>query len=306
MLQNHEGGYGPDPRYRGVPDAHIYPDPRRGRANDNGLGAAPSYQVNNDPPFREIPPYRERPQQDPRQNPVNRRSYGTASQGSYDRRAGGPGAYRQPPRGPRRPASMPLVLQQLLNDLREIVKCYLFGNPLGGFRVALIPLSLALFLVLNVLFFGFAYATALVRLSGTRLNDLSGALGSLVDSLGGSLEPSWGKLFLDGMLKELIILAIILGIAFLFTYLNRQARVSPLRLLQNLAVATFPHTLFCLLMLLFCLILPMTVASMLEASSYMLAFLYIEGVYSQTQAKRVAVVWPTFLSFLILSFISFK
>ena len=303
MLQNQEDGYGPDPRYRGAPDAHIYSDSRRDLGNNNRPGPEQAYRGDQDLPFREIPPYRERPHQDPRQNPAYAEPYSEQPQAAYGRRAGARTGQRKAPRGPRRPTQMPLVLQQFLNDLRETVKCYLSGNPLGAFRLALIPLSLALFLVLNLLFFGFAYATAMARIPSALFGELAGALGSLADSFGTSFGPSWGKLFLDGMLKELIVLAIIFAIGFLFSYLNRQVRVSPLRLLQNLAVATFPHTLLCLFILLFSLILPGAAISMLTASGYILAYLYMEGFFSQTQAKRGVVVWPTILSFIILSFI---
>ena len=303
MLQNQEDGYGPDPRYRGAPDAHIYSDSKRDPGNNYRPGPEQAYRGDQDLPFREIPPYRERPQQDPRQNPAYAEPYSEQPQEAYGRRPGARTGQRRMPRGPRRPAQMPLVLQQFLNDLRETIKCYLSGNPLAGFRLALIPLSLALYLVLNLLFFGFAYATAVAHIPKALLGELAGALGSLADSFGSSFGPSWGKLFLDGMLKELIVLAIIFAIGFLFSYLNRQARISPLRLLQNLAVATFPHTLFCLFLLLFSLILPGAALSMLTAAGYILAFLSFEGFFSQTQAKRGAVVWPTILSFIILSFI---
>lgn len=230
-----------------------------------------------------------------------RQGYGQPQGGQYRQNPGqrGPRGQRGfAPKPGRKPGGMPLILQQTINDFRELFRAYFSMQPVNAYRFDLSPLTWSLLLALNVLFFGFARATAFSRWYGSLMGSLSNFLG---DNAG--VGKIWGSAFGLSLLGQIVFLVVILGLMFLTSFLAGCEKRPPLQFVKTLATSSMLHTLLSFLLIFISIPFPMLGLNLLVMSSYFFIFVLALGFTKLHPSRNKAEFWFFALMFLLVAFL---
>lgn len=311
---NHRDPHMNDPYYaprEGDPDRYW-----QGEEPDQGYGAPDEvpFQPVQDPRMQQQPPNWQEdggyPQQAyPGQNPQYggqqppyggqppRQAYGGPTPQSPQAPYGHPQYQPYPPRGgrqgqrpPRRPMGNPLLMTQTINDFKELFKGYVSAQPLNAFKFDLSSLTWPVLLIANILIY------ALTKASAVYMSYKEGLLGTITE------KPPWGMPFLFGIIEQLLVLGIIVGMGFLTAYVTRSDQRPPLQFVKTLAVATIPHTVMHFIFLFLGIGLPRLILFLSIMAVFFLIFTYYNGYNKLHPAKRSS-YWWFLLSFLLVAIV---
>lgn len=192
-----------------------------------------------------------------------------------------------------------------LGDFDQLLRKLFSGKSTTAFQYDLsLPVWVGL-LIVNILIYGLAAATATYRMGlglvASALNALSSVLG---DTAAGSGAGAWGHAFGMALLFQLLLLLLLTASGFVIAFVSGSERRPPLQYLKTVAAATIPHSLIALLLLLISFLSAGFALSLLQMLPYLLLFVFSVAFDIVHPSKRQSHFWHFVVLMLLIALLS--